>query len=332
MKFAPTHNPFVFAILAAALGGLWNQALAQQAVPLPENLTERDVIIWSEGQRMAGDLFVPKNIGPNDKLPAILMSHGWGGTKALLRRNAIRFASNGFIVLAFDYRGWGDSESRIMILGDAPRTETGEADVRVRMVRNVVDPFAQLVDIRRALDWLEGEPNVDANRIGYWGSSYSGGHAVWLAAHEPRVKCAVAQVPAASSRSIPKVLYQDESILETAKKRAIARARGEIDPYPGEADKAPRLTGWAVMDNVFDYNPVDDAGRITIPLLVIDAENEELFDRHTSGEPSAQKAKANGAPAEYYVVKGITHYGVYTERFEEVTKLAEDWFNKHLKK
>ena len=69
-----------------------------------------------------------------------------------------------------------------------------------------------------------------------------------------------------------------------------------------------------------------DAGRITIPLLVIDAGNEELFDRHIAGELAIQRARANGAPAKYTVIPGITHYQVYGDNFEEATQMAVDWF------
>ena len=82
-----------------------------------------------------------------------------------------------------------------------------------------------------------------------------------------------------------------------------------LDTLPQDTDKAPNLQGWAHLDKVLGYRPVDDAGRITVPLLVIDAENEELFDRHQAGELAVERTKANGASAEYRVVPGITHYG-----------------------
>ena len=72
---------------------------------------------------------------------------------------------------------------------------------------------------------------------------------------------------------------------------------------------------------------VDDASRISIPLLVIDAENEELFDRHQAGELTVTRAKANGARAEYLVIPEITHYDVYRRSFEESAQMALDWFD-----
>ena len=68
------------------------------------------VVIFSDGVRMAGTVWRPDTQGPGDKLPAILLCHGWGGKRAHLDFSyAPKFAAAGFVVLTFDYRGWGDS-------------------------------------------------------------------------------------------------------------------------------------------------------------------------------------------------------------------------------
>ncbi len=322
----------IMVALALSLGGVSGTHAQRGQQPVPENVTVTSVDIWSEGTRVAGDLYRPTGIGQSDTLPTIVMSHGWGGTKAGLRRYAASFASSGYIVLAFDYRGWGASDSKLVVKGEMPEAdENGEATVRVQVIREVIDPFDQILDIRRAFDFIEGEPNVDTERLGYWGSSYSGGHAVWVAANEPRAKVAVGQVAAADSLDLAQTSWGDENIAERARRQSIQRARGEIDPVPQGTDKAPNLRGWAILDKVVDYRPVEDAGRITIPLLIIDAENEELFDRHQAGELAIQRARSNGAPASYHVVPGITHYQIYNESAEEATQLALDWFDEHLK-
>lgn len=304
-----------------------SEARAQRGFELPDTVTRRAVDIWSEGTRLAGDLYAPRDLAADETRPTIVMSHGWGGTKALLANVASRLAAEGYLVLAFDYRGWGESDGKLVVQGDMPdRDADGIVTVRAREIRNVVDPIDQTVDIQRAFDFIEGEPNVDTTRLGYWGSSYSGAHAIWVAAHEPRAGCAVGQVAAADSRSLAAVSWADQDIAEHARLQAIRRARGDIDPLPQGTDKAPNLNGWAHLDKVLSYNPVDDAGRITIPLLVIDAGNEELFDRHIAGELAIQRAQANGAPAEYTVIPGITHYQVYGDHFEEATQMAVDWF------
>ncbi len=108
------------------------------------------------------------------------------------------------------------------------------------------------------------------------------------------------------------------------------QARGEISPIPQGTYKAPNLQGWTRLDKVVTYRPVEDAGSINIPILVLDAENEELFDRHGAGELAIERAKKNGAEAVYHVVEGITHYGIYSEAYERSIDLALDWWSKHL--
>src|SRR5262245_46677776 len=72
---------------------------------------ERQVNIMSEGVRLHADIYSPKSAAAGP-LPTIIMSHGWGGTAAMLRTQATDFARAGYLVVAFDYRGWGESDSR----------------------------------------------------------------------------------------------------------------------------------------------------------------------------------------------------------------------------
>ncbi len=67
------------------------------------------------------------------------------------------------------------------------------------------------------------------------------------------------------------------------------------------------------------------------PLLVIDAEHEELFDRHRAGELAVMRAQANGARTEHRVIPDITHYDIYREAFDESAEMAREWFNGCLK-
>lgn len=320
------------ALIAAALVAIAPDAMAQRP-RVPDGVSHRAVDIWSEGTRMAGDLYRPDD-GDTRPRPAIVMSHGWGGTKAGLVRNAVKFAAAGFVVLAFDYRGWGESDGKLVVIGEMPEAGVnGEVRVFAQEIRRVIDPIDQTLDIRRAFDFIEGEPNVDLERLGYWGSSYSGAHAIWVAANEPRAACAVGQVAAADSLDLARTSWKDTDvdIERYARRQAIRRARGEIAPLPQGTDKAPNLNGWAHLDKVIEYRPVDDAGRITIPLLVIDAEHEELFDRHRAGELAVTRARANGARAEYRVIPGISHYDIYRGSFEESARMALDWFSECLR-
>ncbi|MFP6596581.1 MAG: alpha/beta fold hydrolase [Candidatus Hydrogenedentota bacterium] len=307
---------------------------AQQPDALPDNISMKTVKIWSEGTRIAGDLYRPNDIGPDEKRPTIILSHGWGGTKANCRDIAIRLASEaGFICLAIDYRGWGESDSRLQIVGDMPKPdENGEATVRVKVIRTVVDPWDQLVDIQHAIDYILGEPDVDTQRLGYWGSSYSGGHAIWLAAHEPRLACSYGQVATADSRDLMRTSFEEHDIAKRIAPMATQRARGEIMPVPQNIDQAPRLRGWPILEKVMRYHSVDDAHKIGIPICLVDAENEELYDRRAGGQLAFERARANGSDAEYHVVEGITHYGIYTTKAKEAGDIALAFYRKHLGK
>jgi alpha-beta hydrolase superfamily lysophospholipase len=78
----------------------------------PPEIAYRTADIWSEGTRMSAHVFALKSLA-DKKLPTILMAHGWGGTRAALRPDALGFAKAGYLVVTFDYRGWGDSDSRV---------------------------------------------------------------------------------------------------------------------------------------------------------------------------------------------------------------------------
>jgi fermentation-respiration switch protein FrsA (DUF1100 family) len=104
------------------------------------------------------------------------MSHGFSAVKEQgLDGFARGFRDAGFVVLAFDYR----------FLGASDGTPRGR-----------IIPSEQHDDNRAALAWLSKQPGVDPTRIGIWGSSYSGGHALFMGAMDPRIKVVVAQVPA----------------------------------------------------------------------------------------------------------------------------------------
>ncbi len=128
-----------------------------------------------EGAELGAWLLVPEGTGTH---PAITMAHGFAGIKEHgLEPFARAFAAAGFVVLVHDHRNFGTS-------GGEPR--------------NDVEPWTQIADWRRAISYLETRPEVDPTRIGLWGTSYSGGHAIVLGATDRRVRCVVAQVPTIS--------------------------------------------------------------------------------------------------------------------------------------
>jgi uncharacterized protein len=117
----------------------------------PAYSSVRAVDIWSDGTRISGDFFIPAAGEPGQTFPTDVLCHGWGGVRSHLNAAyAPQFAAAGFNVLTFDYRGWGDSDSRLVLRETQPEAdENGEATARVQVIREVVDPVDQLEDIRR---------------------------------------------------------------------------------------------------------------------------------------------------------------------------------------
>jgi dipeptidyl aminopeptidase/acylaminoacyl peptidase len=304
--------------------------LAAAAVPAQSGPSSRHVDFYSEGTRLSGDLWRPGGVAPEARLPAIVMAHGWSGTRGHLNGSyAQPLAEAGFVVLAFDYRGWGDSDSKLVLVGPEPAPDSqGEITARVRAIRNVVDPFDQAEDYVHAIDFLMGEPGVDPERIGLWGTSYSGGHVVYVAAHDARVKCIVSQAGHQDSREAVARRFADEGGVEFARKRATQKARGEIGPQPPDEDRVPRLGGTPDIARLVDYRPIEFAPRIRVPTLVIDMDQEELFDRLKHGRALYEMVQSN-APAKYVLLPG-KHYDVYGSQREPALAEAVAWFKLHL--
>ena len=64
----------------------------------------------SEGTRMAGEVYSLASLA-GKRLPTIVLCHGWGGTAKDLRPEGVAFSRAGYLVLAIDYRGWGESDA-----------------------------------------------------------------------------------------------------------------------------------------------------------------------------------------------------------------------------
>lgn len=288
------------------------------------DLARRSVELWSDGTRLAGDVTYPKDAKEGDKLPAIVLCHGWGGTKAHLNAQiAPQFAAAGFVVMTFDYRGWGESDSRLVVMDEMPKPDAeGYVTVKALAVRQLVDPLDQQVDIDAAITFIEGESIVDKSRIGIWGSSFGGGHVIWRAANDERVKCVVAQVGAMDQMlGLP---------MDEIHQEKIRRARGEVMPVPLDAEKPEGLVGTPYYDRFAEFSPVQHAHKITVPVLIIDADKEHYFDIKDHGGKVYSIIK-DKVTSEYVVFKDTEHYDVYRgEKLKETMALEVPWFKKHL--
>ena len=288
---------------------------------------QKTITFWSDGSRLQGTVFKPKDLAVEEKLPGILLIHGWGGHRGNLNKNyAPYFAQLGFVVMTFDLRSWGESDGFFLSEAALPTVNsTASVNVLGQHMRSIVNPFKMINDARAALSWFVAEPNLQSNNIGVWGTSFGGSLAVVTAANDNRVKALVTQVAPVNNRAtfgqIPEAMVL---AWETQ------RARGEITPYPGPESANPGLRGYPDMIAMKRYDPAAYWPKVSSPTLIIDAENEELFDRRVNGLALHQSLKGRIA-TNYKVIEG-KHYDLYRgDGYEQALKAAQDWFLEHLK-
>lgn len=300
----------LLALLFCAIGAAQKPPIPFTA---PPELDYRVANIWSEGTRMSADLFSLKSLA-GKKLPTILMAHGWGGTRAGFRPDAVGFAKAGYLVVTFDYRGWGDSDSRIAKF-------KGEE----QPVRMVVDPLDFGTDWLNAIHWVAGEPMCDITRLGLFGSSFSGGLVVWAAERDPRVKALHSQVGSLDGRWVVATAKERQATYEEATKRA----RGEIG-YPAPGTKVlGNLIGAPIRSRFIDYDPADEVEKAPkCAMQFVIAEKEELFDNKDNALKAYPRVLG---PKNLVTIPNITHYGIYREARLQAFQLALAWFDKYLK-
>jgi dienelactone hydrolase len=160
------------------------------------DVQRESITIWSQGVRLAGDIYKPGNLKATETLPGILMVPGWGGSKKNLEKNyAPHFAEKGFVVLAFDFKSWGESDGPLVALEALPETEeAAEVTLKATHIREFVNPLSMSEDVRAALNYLGAEPWVMPENLGIWGTSMGGGLALAMAASDDRIKALVSQM------------------------------------------------------------------------------------------------------------------------------------------
>jgi hypothetical protein len=194
------------------------------------------VAIPSSGVKLAGDLYLPEGSPPAGGWPALVVGHGFSFIKEGLVGQGKFFAEAGYATLAIDYRSFGESEGE-------PRGE--------------LFPLNEVEDFRNSVSWLQEHGDVNAERVGIWGTSFGGAAVLWTAAVDRRVKAVVAQVPVVNGRAWMRSLRtndQWEDLLGRVEEDRRRRFRGE----QGERIS---VTGLARKDDVAampsDHNIVD---------------------------------------------------------------------------
>ena len=288
------------------------------------------VSFYSEGVRLEGDLYRPADAGPDDARAGIVLCHGYTGVKSLhLPDNARVLTEAGYVVLTFDYKGWGASEG--------PRARLA--------------PFSRVADTLAALTFLGTRPGVDPAHLGLYGTSYGGATVIWAAALDTRVRCVVSVVGVGDGRRwMRSVRRPDEwhDLLARAqedREQAVVSGdsamaeRDEIllqDRASAELSAAARASNpdavstvpASFIDETLSFHADWVVGKIAPrPLLIITTED----DRLVPPEESQSLYDHAGEPKRLVVLKGYGHYDVYAEpAFGEVMAATLAWCRAHL--
>ncbi len=279
------------------------------------------LLFHSRGDMLAATLTIPAGPGPH---PGVVTAPGFAGVKEMLIPDyAAALAAAGIACMAFDYAGFGASEGK-------PRQH--------------VAPRRQAASFRHALDALGRDPRIDATRLGAWGTSLSGGHALVTAAQDARVRAAVALIPFMGVRTTPDWTLVRAGVADLAR-RALRRPGGHmaVTGRPGDvavmtSDGAAEWAAGMAADapayrnevttssllNMARHSPARAARRLDVPTRVILAEDDTITPAH-----QVRRALA-GNPHVDIVGFQDTHFELFDDHRQATIDLTVDWFARHL--
>lgn len=288
-----------------------------------------EIRFHSQGLALAGTLKLPDT--GTAPYPVIVQGPGWLGLRGARLYHPYHegLLAAGFAVLVFDYRGFGDSE------GDA----------------SYLDPMAQVEDYRSAVTYLSGRPDIDADRIGVFGSGGTGGgNAIYAGGLDPRVKAIVSQVPVADGRDWLHRMRREYEWLEfleqirqdrlrhatTGESEMVPPRDGIMVPTPERRtttvksdvdDKVPSLVQLASAEAIFAYRPIDVIDRIAPRAVMLIAVENDATTPEDHAYALFERARG---PKRLVVQTGTTHYAAYAQYRDVVNPLIVAWFQRYL--
>ncbi|MEZ5899991.1 MAG: alpha/beta hydrolase [Hyphomicrobiaceae bacterium] len=286
-----------------------------------------------DGTTLRGWHYVPDT--GKGKYPTIMMCHGFSAVKEFyLDRFGEHFAANGFAAVIHDHRNFGASDGKL---------------------RLEIDPWQQVRDWRDAITFAETLPQTDTDRIGLWGTSYSGSHGIVVGAIDRRIKCVSVQVPLISGWSNARRLIRADFIGGfqqgfDADRRA--RLRGEapamvpvvaenpLDPaalptpdsYAFCMDTSKRAPAWRnevtlrSVEMFMEYEPgayLPLVAPTPIQMIVATGDVLTVADQALAGYETALH------PKRLICLKG-GHFDAYVKDFDKAAGAATAWFKEHL--
>jgi len=277
-------------------------------------------------------LFLPP--GVHGRAPAVMLAHGFGGSKTELRRDAEALARSGYVVLTYSARGFAGSGGSIML--DQPDYEVADA--------------------RALIDWLAARPEVRLDapgdpRVGVAGASYGGALALLAAGYDERVDAIAPQntwndladalLPNASgagpSEGVFKKMWAGlffsagTSPLGTLAPIDANTGCGRFDPAVCAIYREVAVNGRATpqaVELLRKAGPSSVADRIAVPTLLVQGQNDSLFPLDQADRNAAAIAR-NGAPVEVVWTAGGHDGG--RPQTALVRERVGEWFDRWLK-
>ncbi|MET7680008.1 alpha/beta fold hydrolase [Streptomyces sp. NPDC005423] len=294
------------AVVALAAAGTWTAV----ASDTPPEVHRSDRVMAVDGVRLDTSYFTS---GTSGRRPAVLLAHGFGGSKADVRQQAEDLAADGYAVLTWSARGFGKSTGKI----------------------GLNDPQGEVEDVSRLIDWLAKRPEVRLDkpgdpRVGVAGASYGGAISLLAAGHDDRVD---AIAPAITYWNLADALFPN-GVFKRLWAGIFVNSGGgcaQFEPqlcamYERVAESGkPDAQARALLEG---RSPSAVASRINVPTLLLQGQTDSLFPLGQA-DLAAKAIKANGAPVDVDWIAG-GHDGGDLETSRVQARTAS-WFDRYLK-
>ncbi|WP_028811514.1 alpha/beta fold hydrolase [Streptomyces flavidovirens] len=301
-----------FAVLAG--GGTWTAVASGSDAP---TVHREERIMSMDGVRIDTSFFTVDGAdgvdGAAGKRPAVLLGHGFGGSKRDVQAQAEQLARDGYAVLTWSARGFGKSTGKI----------------------GLNDPDGEVKDVSRLIDWLAERPEVrlDADgdpRVGVSGSSYGGAISLLAAGHDKRVDAVAPQI---TYWNLADALFPD-GVFKKLWAGIFINTGGGCEKFENrlcEMYERVAVAGKpdaAARDLLTAHSPSAVGDRIKVPALIVQGQNDSLFPLDHA-DAMAKAIDGNGAPVAVDWIAG-GHDGGDRESARVEGRIT-DWFDRYLK-
>jgi ABC-2 type transport system ATP-binding protein len=294
------------AVVVLAGAGTWTAVASDDPPPVHRS----DRVMAVDGVRLDTSYFTS---GATGRRPAVLLAHGFGGSKDDVRQEAEDLAGDGYAVLTWSARGFGKSTGKI----------------------GLNDPDGEVKDVSKLIDWLAKQPDVQLDkpgdpRVGMAGGSYGGAISLLAAGYDDRVD---AIAPAITYWNLADALFPNDVFKKLWAGIFINSGGGcaKFEPtlcqmYDRVAESGkPDAAARALLEA---RSPSAVATHINVPTLLLQGQTDSLFPLGQA-DAAAKAIRANGAPVDVDWIAG-GHDGGDMET-SRVQARVTSWFDRYLK-